>query len=53
MESDTLQIFGLMMSPLYVMGIYFVRDSMITKNCVVKMKTFLKMKYPTEAKDIL
>ena len=45
MDSETLHIVGLMLSPLYIMGAFFVKKVIDTDKCLQKIKTFLKMKY--------
>ena len=44
-ETETIAIMGGLMSPLYGMGLFFIKKVIDCDKCVQKIKTFLKMKY--------
>ena len=49
MDIETLQVMGLMLMPLCVMGAFFVKKVIDTDKCLQKIKTFLKMKYTDDS----
>jgi len=49
METDTIAILGLMITPLYGIIIYRLKASVSTDKKLTKVCTFLKMKYPEYA----
>ena len=48
-DIETLQVMGLMLTPLYVMGAFYVKKVIDTDKCLQKIKTFLKMKYTDDS----
>jgi len=52
METDTIAVLGLMISPIYAIIIYRLKSAVATDKKLTKVCTFLKLKYP-EYKEVL
>lgn len=52
MEYETIAILGLMLSPLYGILIWRMKVSREIETKVTKICTFIKMKFPKEAKQV-
>jgi len=46
METDTIFIMGGMLTPLYGIGIIFLKKTINNEKCLTQIKTALRMKFP-------